>query len=148
MHKGFTVIELILVIALVAIIASFGTVMTLSSLSKSAALQERDLFVTLLLRGTRAAALANKNESPHAIYIDNTNHAYVQFEGDTYAANNPTNRTIPFSSNSITITNTGGDTVVFDQLSGNVSEGAGTITISNGNTAQEILIRENGQIDW
>ncbi len=145
---GFTIIELTLVIALIAVIASFGAAMTLSSLSKSVVTQERDLFVTLLLRGTRAAALANLNESPHAIYIDNANHQYVQFEGTTYDENGASNREIPFSSDAVTVNNSGGDTIVFDQLSGNVSEGAGTITIQNSAATAEITISSVGQIDW
>lgn len=147
-RTGFTIIELTLVIALVAVIASFGAAMALSSLSKSAVTQERDLFVTLLLRGTRAAALANLNQSAHAIYIDNDNHQYVQFEGTIYDENDASNREIPFSNDSITVSNSGGDTIVFDALSGNVSAGVGTITIENSAAAAEITISSVGQIDW
>ena len=145
---GFTLIELVLVIALVGIIVSFGATMSLSSLSQSNVTQERDLFVTLLLRGARAASLANVNEVSHGVQIDNTNHRYILFEGITYNASASSNRTVPYTNNVLNISNSGGDTIVFEQLSGNVITGTGTISISNGNANQNIIIRDVGQIDW
>lgn len=147
-QHGFTLIELVMVLALIGVIASFSAVMSLSSLSKSAVTQERDLFVTLLLRGARAASLANIGGTAHGVQIDNTNHQYILFNGTTYTAGTASNRVIPYTNSAISITNSGGNTIVFEQLSGNVTSGDGTLTVSNGNTSQSIIIRSNGQIDW
>ena len=147
-QNGFTLIEITIVLGLVGVIAAFGVAMSYSSLSQTTVTQERDLFVTLLLRATRAAAIANMEEAPHGVQIDNASHRYILFTGNTYSASDPNNRAIPYTSDLITVTNTGGNTIVFEQLSGKVSTGAGTISISNGNATQEIIIRESGQIDW
>ena len=148
-QHGFTLIELVMVLALIGVIASFSAAMSLSSLSKSAVTQERDLFVTLLLRGARAASLANIGGTAHGVKIDNTNHQYILFDGTDPNAASANKRFIPYTNNAITINkNPPGDTIVFEQLSGNVTSGDGTLTISNGNTSQSIIIRSNGQIDW
>ena len=147
-QHGFTLIELVMVLALIGVIASFSAAMSLSSLSKSAVTQERDLFVTLLLRGARAASLANIGGTAHGVQIDNANHQYILFNGTTYTAGAASNRVIPYTNSAISITNSAGNTIVFEQLSGSVATGAGTITISNGNSTQSIIIRAVGQIDW
>lgn len=147
-RQGFTMIELIIVIAMIGVIASFSAAMSLSSLTKSSVTQERDLFVTLLLRSTRAASLANLNNTAHGVQIDNTNHQYILFNGTTYTAGAASNRVIPYTNSALSVTNTGGNTIVFEQLSGSATTGAGTITIGNGNTSQSIIIRSVGQIDW
>ena len=148
-QHGFTLIELVMVLALIGVIASFSAAMSLSSLSKSAVTQERDLFVTLLLRGARAASLANIGGTAHGVQIDNANHQYILFDGTDPNAASANKRFIPYTNNAITINkNPPGDTIVFEQLSGNVTSGDGTLTVSNGNTSQSIIIRSNGQIDW
>lgn len=146
--RGFTLIEITIVLALVGVIAAFGVAMSYSSLSQTTVTQERDLFVTLLLRGTRAAAIANMEEAPHGVYIDDANNRYILFTGTAYSSSDPDNRSVPYTDDVITVTNNGGNTIVFDQLSGKVITGAGTISIGNGNATQEIIIRESGQIDW
>jgi prepilin-type N-terminal cleavage/methylation domain-containing protein len=147
-QSGFTMIELIIVIALIGVVASFSAAMTLSSLSKSTVTQERDLFVTLLLRGARAASLANVGGTAHGVQIDNTNHQYILFNGTTYTAGAASNRVVPYTNSALSVSNTGGNTIVFEQLSGSATTGAGTITISNGRMSQSIIIRNVGQIDW
>lgn len=142
--QGFSLIELILVLALVGVVALFTVPLSLSALSRSAVAQERDLFVSLLLRGARAAALANINEKSHGIHIDNGTKEYTLFEGTDF--NTGTNkRTIPFTSDTISVT--GGADIVFEQLSGNVANQV-TLNIDNATQSDSIIIRRTGQIDW
>lgn len=144
--QGFSLIELILVLGLIGVVALFTVPLTIDSLSRSAVSQERDLFVSLLLRGARAAALANLNEKSHGIQIDNTNHQYILFEGTTYTPGAATNRIIPYTNSTISIS--GGPKILFEQLSGDVTTGAGTINITNGAKTNTIIIASTGQIDW
>lgn len=144
--SGFSLVELILVLSLIGIAALFSTTYTLNSIGQSAVAEERDLFVSLLLRGARSEALANAHETNHGIHIDT--HQYVLFEGTSYSADDSQNKIIPFTSNDITVSNSNGTDILFDQLSGEVSTGAGVVTLSNGEQSKTITIRQTGQIDW
>lgn len=148
-QKGFTYIELLVVVALFGIILSFGMVMNLGSVARSGVLQERDLFVSLLLTGARAQALANVGNTSHGIHIDNAQHRYILFEGDNYSEGAAHNRITPFTSEHITITHSAdAENVLFERLSGDVHEGAGILTISGNGVTQQIIITDVGQIDW
>jgi prepilin-type N-terminal cleavage/methylation domain-containing protein len=146
--QGFTLVEVTIVLGLIGVIAAFGVAMSFSSLSQTTVTQERDLFVTLLLRSTRSAAVANLEESSHGVQIDNANNRYILFNGTTYVDGAASNRVIPYTNEAISIDNTGGNTIVFEQLSGDVAVGSGTVVIANGDASAEIIIRESGQIDW
>ena len=149
--RGFTFIELILVLGLAGLLAAFSMVMSMSTISRSSVLEARDLFVTLLLHNARENALANIDALPHGIYIDNHCHRFIRFADTTFTpppdcTYNPAE--ISYTSNTLSITNTGGDIVIFEQLSGNVITGAGTITLTNGAETLDITLRTSGQIDW
>ncbi len=149
--RGFTFIELILVLGLVGILAAFSMVMSMSTLSRSRVLETRDLFVTHLLQNARSEALANIDARSHGVYIDNRCHRFIRFADTTYTppsdcAHDP--EEIPYSTDRISVTNTGGDIIIFEQLSGNVITGAGTVTLTNGAETLDITLRTSGQIDW
>ncbi len=149
--RGFTFIELILVLGLVGILAAFSMVMSMSTLSRSRVLETRDLFVTLLLQNARSEALANIDARSHGVYIDNHCHRFIRFADTAYTPPSDCahdHEEIPYSTERISITNTGGDIVIFEQLSGNVITGAGTITLTNGAETLDITLRTSGQIDW
>lgn len=132
-------------LALVGVVALFSMGLSLSSISRSAVAQERDLFVSLLLRGARAAALANINEQSHGVKIDDTNKEYTLFEGETFDADAASNRVIPFTSDKVSVTDT---IIVFQQRSGDVTAGAGTIIFGSSDQSRSIVINQVGQIDW
>lgn len=148
-QKGFTYIELLMVIGLIGIVLSFGIVMNIDSVTRTSVLQERDLVVSLLLASARAHALANIDNVSHGIHIDNTNHRYVLFEGNNYVEGAVSNRATPFTNEHITVTHSSGATdILFERLSGNVSAGAGTLIITGNGMEQQITLTSVGQIDW
>ena len=147
--NGFTYIELLIVLALVGIIATYSLTMGVRAITQSSVVQERDFFITLLLQSSRAEAIANFNEKSHGVHIDTILHTYTLFTGTAYVAGASTNRVIPFANNHVTITNSSGGTdIIFEQLSGNVTEGLGTLTLTDGQTTQMIDINSVGQINW
>jgi prepilin-type N-terminal cleavage/methylation domain-containing protein len=149
MSRGFSFIELIIVIALMSGVMAFSVVLGIDSIERSSVVEERDLFVSLLLTGARAQAMANVGETAHGIHIDTINHEYILFNGTTYVAGASGNRVTPFSNTNLSITHSSGNTdIVFEALSGNVSTGAGTITLRGANAIQEIEINESGRINW
>ena len=149
-HSGFTYIELLIVVGLIGIILSFGMAMGMDSIGRSSVTQERDLFVSLLLSGARAQALANVGGVSHGIHIDNDNHRYILFDGATYDSSASTNRVTLFTNESVGVT--GAENIVFEQLSGNVKDldddETITLTIRGGGAEGIITINKVGQINW
>lgn len=141
MKKGFSLIELTIVIGLVAVLASIGTAFSISSISRTHALSERDLLVSLLTQ-TRAKALANVNENAHGVYIDTT--YYVIYEGTSYSEENPTNHHITRTS---TMPIDGLQDITFQQLTADVDE-TGTIEIGADTQTYIIEINSIGRINW
>ena len=139
--RGFSLIELLIVLALVAFVASIGTIFSMSSISRSYALSERDLLVSLLTQA-RAHALANVHESAQSVYIDTD--AYVLYEGTTYDVNNVTNKVIPKVSHA---TVSGLDTITFNQITARVTN-EGTITIAGDTQTYTIEVNNEGRINW
>ena len=127
-------------LALVAFIAGFGLLMGFNSISRGSVAQERDLFLTSLL-GARARALANVNESPHGVHIEDD--SFVLFEGNSYPG---ANHRILDRNDAISITPD--DDIIFEQLSGNVVVGVGTIVLSDGAQSATIDINGVGRIEW
>lgn len=145
---GFTIIELLVVMSLVAVIAAFSAPFSVKSLSHSSLLQERDVLVSLVLMNSRASALVNKDRSAHGIYINQTDREYVLFNGTTYTPHATSNRTIPFRSSSVMVRNSGGDTIIFAAHTGNIILGTGTISVGSGFATHTVSINDVGQIDW
>ena len=81
LNTGFSLIEVLIVIALVGIILSMGMLIGQSSIGRSYVYSERDALVSLLTTA-RAQSLANMNESAHGVYISST--STTLFEGSSY----------------------------------------------------------------
>lgn len=77
-HTGFSLVEVIIVLALIAVIAGFGMSFSMSSITRVGAGSERDLLVSLLTQA-RARAIANVDESAHGVSIDTSTHEYVTY---------------------------------------------------------------------
>src|ERR1700690_15728 len=106
-NKGITLIEVIVVIALVAIVSSFGLFISMDNYNDSSFRNERDLFISALMHA-RAQAMDNTcldtstvnctDGKEHGVYIDKTGNDvvtdYVIFQGATYNAEDPTNEII------------------------------------------------------
>jgi prepilin-type N-terminal cleavage/methylation domain-containing protein len=139
--RGFTLIEIVVVIALVGIIAAMGTVVGFDALSRSNVHEERDLLVTLLT-GQRAKALANINELDHGVHIDQDAHEYTLIGSNPNTIDSDEALTIDIDGNSQ-------GEVVFEQLSGNTScDPVCTITVSDGAKSQIIEVNKVGRIEW
>jgi prepilin-type N-terminal cleavage/methylation domain-containing protein len=141
MKKGFSLIEVLIVLGVVGVIASIGTIFSMGSVSRSYTLSERDLLVGLLTQ-TRAKALANVHESAHSLHIATS--TYVLYEGTIFSVSNSTNKHIPRVSKA---TLTGLDTTTFLPLTADVAS-SGVITVSGDTQSYEIEVNSIGRINW
>src|ERR1039458_2199647 len=73
--NGFTLIEVLVVMGILAILSTMGYLITIDFYKSYAFNAERDTIVSLLQKA-RAASLSNINESPHGVYFDD-NYVYL-----------------------------------------------------------------------
>ncbi|MBU1167645.1 prepilin-type N-terminal cleavage/methylation domain-containing protein [Patescibacteria group bacterium] len=128
-NKGFTLIELILVIALIAIMAAVA-VPTVSSFSNRAQLDSTTDELRSALRLAQQRAMAVNQDSAFGVYFDDGNKKFYIFRGANYGDFPAEN--VEFSySGSLTISQSFvGNEVDFDKLYGTTSD-TGTISINS-----------------
>ena len=84
--RGFTLLEIVLVLSLIAVVAAFALSFPLSAF-RSQARQAEMVTLVSLLELSRSDAFANKDRLPHGLAIVGT--SYVQFSGVTFDMSNP-----------------------------------------------------------
>ena len=139
--RGFTLLEVLIVIALFAIVFSMSATFSLGSVSRTYALSERDVFVSLLTQA-RAKSLANINKQIHSVYVDATNNRYVLYGGPSSSTG------AIYVAKSTTLIPLGQKTFTFEQLTGDALSGIGTTTITGGTISYGVHINSAGRINW
>jgi prepilin-type N-terminal cleavage/methylation domain-containing protein len=165
-NEGFTLIEIVVVMSLIALLGSLGIYFGLDNFRGHSFHSDRDTLISAL-EHARAEAVSNAcsgtctNGKPHGVFIDTVNHKYIIFQGTSYANHLITNDKdydIPITGNQTT-TYKGINEVVFAQLSGSASSTSSSSFCSAGiplciilsdNTihTSEIDINNEGQILW
>jgi prepilin-type N-terminal cleavage/methylation domain-containing protein len=147
--RGFTLIELILVIGLLGIVLSFNVAISLSVVAQSSVVDERENFLSLVLLRARSHALANMHETSHGVRIDAEHAQYILFEGTSFNPSASNNIVIPFTNENNTVNHSSDATdIIFEQLSADVIAGAGKVTIQNGEEKVAVDIYPSGGINW
>ncbi|MES3005825.1 MAG: prepilin-type N-terminal cleavage/methylation domain-containing protein [Patescibacteria group bacterium] len=132
-NKGFTLIEVIVVIALIGIVFSFSSVGVDSY--RRQILETETTKLAGLLQTARNRSMNNVNQSAYGVRI--TADQFILFHG---VVDEPVPR-------STAVVVSGLNQIVFDQLSGNTSN-TGTITLSMDANSKNINIGANGRINW
>ena len=141
MQRGFSLIEVLLVIAIVAVTIAMSGAFSLGTVSRSYAIGERDVFVTLLTQA-RAKSLANIDEQTHSVYIDALTNRYVLYEGPSSSTG------AIYVTKSTSLIPIGQKTFTFEQLTGDGLSGIGTTTIDGGTVKYSVNINSAGRINW
>ena len=141
--KGFTLIEVLIVIAIVTILVGLGLNINIDTYKGYLFRSERSVLVSTLERA-RSRAMNNYFETTHGVCYIAPN--YIIFRGTTCAEGSPTNDVIPENS----VVNVSGLSasfpVIFEQLSGRADEKE--ITLSEGGRTSVISINSEGTINW
>lgn len=145
-NRGFTLIEILISIGILALIASLGLFISLDFFRSYSFRSEQSVIVSLL-QNARSKSLNNINQVRHGVHFEvNPNLKYIIFEGSSYDSSNPSNLTINSSYNSAISSPSLPFDVIFDQLSGTSTPL--TITASDGTKSYNVKVNSEGQIDW
>ena len=132
--RGFTLIEILVVSAIITVLVSLGLLMGFDVYRGSSFHSEVSLVSSLLMKA-RSKSLANLNQVPHGLHFDSDGYTLI-----------PENELIS-KSPTVEVSASQAD-IVFDQLNGDTNEAE--VTIKDKNSAREvtIYINEEGRINW
>ena len=141
-EKGFTLVETIVVIAIVTVLTGAGLFVGLGNYQSYSLSMERSMVSSLLARA-RGRALNNIGGEPHGLYIDAGGGKYVLFRGSVY---NPLSSDNEEYDKEDAVDVSGLNEVVFYQLTGDASIEGDIMLSVEGRTAT-ISINYEGRIN-
>lgn len=139
--RGFTLIEILLVIALVGLLSGFTIVAGTDFYRGYAFRSEVDLAVAALQKA-RSQALSNLNQTAHGVHL--AGDGYTVFEGPTFNPAAPTNALVPIQwaaapADPVDIS--------FEQLSATTASATVVLTDGHSRTVR-ITVNREGRISW
>ena len=147
-RQGFTLIEVLMVLAMLSFIASATVLFSLSFFQGELVRNEENTLVNLL-HTARAKAMQNQDGVAHGVAIDPIGvNEYVLFSGNSFVNADPsTVQSIP-RANSFAFATNSLKEIVFFQLSGEVKTGGEIIVINTNknNSSSTITINYEGAI--
>jgi prepilin-type N-terminal cleavage/methylation domain-containing protein len=148
-ESGFTLMEMLIVIGLVAVVASMSLFIDINSYRGDAFRSEVNN-LGIALQTARADVLNNIDQEKHGVAINPAGYdGYVVFEGDTYTTRDITKDEETKASYDVTFGSMSPTEIVFEQLSGNANyDGDITIVDPNRNMTALISINHEGKISW
>lgn len=146
--RGFTVLEIIIVIGIFSVISALGIQPLLALKNKNALIRAAEEGASLLAEA-RARTLSSKNASRYGVRFapDRT----VLFRGDSFSANDPENETVflrPAILSPLVSLSGGGVDVIFKRLTGETDE-YGTIVFwlkKNPEMMRTITVEKTGVV--
>lgn len=145
-QKGFTLVELILVIALIAIIAA-SSIPLLGNVTSQNRTNATAREVVSALRLAQQKAMAGNQDSEFGVYFDDINKEFTVFRGASYGVNPSDDITFDYEDSVVVSQSFAGDEVNIQKLTGSTSD-VGTIAISDSSGSSEaITISSQGKIE-
>ncbi len=148
-EKGFTLVETIIVLAVIGAIVSFGSIVDLNTFKRDA-LRSEEATILSALEKARSRSMSNIMNTYHGVCYEGSN--YIIFRGRTSCLPaSLTDETIPAN---INIAVTFPTVVVFEQLSGKLTPelvppvSEIDISITDGIRSDTIKINNEGTINW
>jgi len=147
-HRGFTLIEILITLGLLAVVFSFGLFISFDFYKSYSSRSEQDVVVSILQKA-RSQAMDNINQTKHGVHYGSGvdchsfSKCYVLFEENSFVSGTSSN--LEIESNPATTVTWSADPV-FNQLDGSVNPV--TITLQQGSKTWIITTNSQGRIDW
>lgn len=140
--KGFTLIEIIIVLAIFAGLSVMGLIIGIDAYSRY--LFQSDLSkAATLLQKARSSALSNIGETSHGVYFGDPE-KFILFRGASFATRDALfDRPVDKSK---AVATTGLTEIAYTPLSGTTTDG--TVVLNDGIRSATIIINHEGLIDW
>ena len=146
-QKGFTLIEIMIVLAIFGMILTFGLIATLDSFKRNTVQAEESILVSALEKA-RSRSMSNMFGSTNGVCYIAPN--YVIFRGTVCNPLLSTNELISANENIANLSNfsdsTKFPTIVFSQLAGTTTNA--TIYMTDGVKSATTIINYEGTINW
>lgn len=147
MKKGFSLTEIVIVIAIISMLAALSVV-SYSNLNSEQAVQKDAALVLSILNQARSETLSSRNNLQYGVHL--ASDAVTLFVGDNYSSSTSTN--LVYSLNkavalSVSLSG-GGSDVVFKRLTGETDQ-SGTVTIalkSSATSTKSLTIYKTGLV--
>lgn len=148
--SGFTLIELILVLAIISFVATFGIIAGIDTYARYSFHSDAENAVSMLQKA-RSEAVNNIGGSPHGVYVGADSSSLVLFQGASYVTRDQALDLKIEKARTVSYSDTCMDhSVVFVQFSGEAA--ACTVSISNISSSAVaptlVTINSEGGIDW
>jgi prepilin-type N-terminal cleavage/methylation domain-containing protein len=149
--RGFTILELILVIAIFAVIFS-STTIVFGNLLNEHRLASKGYEIVQSLREARTDAVSRKGDSGWGVYLDASAHPdrYIVFKGDSYMSRDSSfDQTVIFPESVIfsNIGISGGNEIVFGKRTGETDD-TGSFDLVTGEDKFGVTVNRLGLIDY
>ena len=149
--KGFTIVELIIVIMIFAIIFSATSIVFADMIGKYG-INNEAIKLVQILRETRMNSVSQLDGSKWGIeLVDYAEpHCYIMFKGESYPSRDPAADvvfTLPRSININNISLGGDNEIVFDERSG-YTNNSGSFSLSNKDKQIGFTINDLGLVDY
>lgn len=141
--KGFTLIEIIIVVGIFTLIIAFASTIDLSAFRRDLFRAEQSTIVSALEKA-RSRSMTNLFESAHGVCFITPNYIIFRANDGLCDKNAPSNELIPANTN-ITVTFSQPN-IIFSQLAGTTTDA--TIHITDGTKSADININYEGTINW
>ena len=142
MKNGFTLVEIVIVVAILAVVLGLGYFVGFDFYKNYALHSEKDILISVL-RKARSQALNNVGATAHGVYIDDS--SYTIFYGNSFVS-----RDSQYDENirkAPGISLSGLNEVVFAPLTA-TSTASSTIVLNNNRNSFFIDINYEGRINW
>lgn len=142
MKNGFTLVEIVIVVAILAVVLGLGYFVGFDFYKNYALHSEKDILISVL-RKARSQALNNVGATAHGVYIGDS--SYTIFYGPSFVSRNSQYDENIRKAPGISLS--GLNEVVFAPLTA-TSTASSTIILSNNQNSFFIDINYEGRINW